>query len=173
MSLEDVDFDFNSAIPSDDFFFQLQDAEERGRIAYISQIRTATVILTTFNIISALTLAGKIMYFARRDRKIKPREGLEKEVQVGERGGFMRDDDGLKKPWWKQLHVPAGETFPFALGIAIAIQGMIFLAAESKAIDGRKIVGGCDSLSEATWAGMLCSVFSAIYYYVFTNMFLT
>lgn len=138
--------------------------EQAATMAFASQLRIATIILTGFSVVAALSTAVRIVRYARRYRGIESLgDSLEKGsgslYPAGRNSYKGSDGDDRKWGWWKQWKIPPGEIYPLTLAIGIIVQGLMIVVEEStstdrKGLNRKGIIGDCSVTSELTWAGI-------------------
>jgi len=119
-----------------------------------ANLQVGTIVWTMVNVVLALLLAARIIYVSIERHNLP----YSQRGSTSQRGNFLAKI--LKKnqgniPSCMSFKITTEDVFPFLLATAIAIQGIIFLYAETRGIDGRmEMMLDCKAVTEVIWAGV-------------------
>lgn len=142
-------------------FINEAESESIQLTPFNASLQVAAIVWTVFNIVLALITATKIIYPLIRCQR-KSRCGIDDSNQNRNFLSKFFRNSAKTVTWRIKLYIPTEDTFPLILLIAIAVQGTIFLYAQTKNIDGKNGMDyECKKASEIIWAGTLYQSVSA------------
>ncbi|KAF8427398.1 hypothetical protein EV426DRAFT_405519 [Tirmania nivea] len=144
---------------------ELEPDTENPDTTFDGNLQVGVSFWTMVNIFLALLMAARIIYVSIKRHKLSHSQG----GSTAQRGNLLAKTFRKNQwniPSWVSFKIATEDVFPLLLAAAIAIQGTIFLYAETRDNDGRmEMMPGCKRVTEAVWAAiwlipMLVIVFS-------------
>ena len=118
-----------------------------------ANLQIGAIVWTMVNVVLALLMVARIIYVSVNSHNLSHPQG----GNTSQCGNLLAKIFKKKQgnvPLWMGFKITTEDVFPFLLATVIAIQGNMFLYAETRGIDGRmEMMPECKKVTKVVWAG--------------------